>query len=214
MASGSGTLQPPLAFPLATTNDISSPWGHRGVGDLLDSGDSSTKLEISVQAEAEKATPGSGNRCNCSAMRPFSPGQLPCTCLGLVKYWLLESGGAVGWTEPGWGQPKGLGRFCHTPPPHSTCLLGSDYIHSTDSFLSGHRQNAGTLLQLGYTFTNSLSQALSRGCDLSIWCQDSYSLQDPFNPGTFTAVDAAPSPMVSSSFSWCQASAAVHEQNQ
>lgn len=98
MASGSGTLQPPLVVPLATTNDSSSPWGHRGVGDLLDFADSSIKLEISVLAEAEKAIPGSGNRCNCSAMRPFSPGQLPSTCLNLIKHWLLESGGAVGWT--------------------------------------------------------------------------------------------------------------------
>lgn len=74
MASGSGTLQPPLVVPLATTNDSSSPWGHRGVGDLLDSADSSIKLEISVLAEAEKAIPGSGNHYNCSAMRPFSQG--------------------------------------------------------------------------------------------------------------------------------------------
>lgn len=72
-----------------------------------------------------------------------------------------------------------------------------------------HLQNAGTLLQLGYTFTKSLSQALFRGRDLITWCQDSYSLQDPFNPGAFTAMDAAPSPMVSSSFSQCQASDAV-----
>lgn len=90
---------------LLATKHISSPWGHGGVEDLLDYGASGTKLEISLQIKAEKAAPRSGSLCDSSVMRSAPPpraGQLPSTCLYLVKPWLLEPGGAEGRTEPGW----------------------------------------------------------------------------------------------------------------
>lgn len=44
---------------------------------------------------------------------------------------------------------------------------------------------------------------------IQTWCQASTSLHDHFNPGIFTAIESASSPMAIPGFLWCQASDAL-----
>ena len=101
-----------------------------------------------------------------------------------------------------WAPPKGWAHFSGSTRSAHSLSSRPRMLHSTAAVLgAGVSQMLGSLLQLGCTFTNSLS---------SSWCQASASRQWPLQSWASTAAWATPSkwlPLASQS----QASAAPHD---
>ena len=88
-------------------------------------------------------------------------------------------------------------------------LLVSGYLHATAPVVLGSHSiscywHLGSLLQLDYTFTTSLSLTLFRDSDPVTWCQAS-TLHDSFNLQFFTTTEAEVHPMASPSLSCTKA---------
>lgn len=106
-----------------------------------------------------------------------------------------------------WAPAKGLGLLSGS----ALCLLGSCWLHCTTAAVLDGRPKAWAsprrwdlLLQLGCTFTRSLSWALCLLPSLSFseW---------PLSPEPSTAIDPAPSSTTSAGLSQCLALAALNE---
>lgn len=94
---------------------------------------------------------------------------------------------------------------------HTAHLLGSCWLHSTAAAAAGDHPVVlaspkcwGLLLQLGRTFTNSLSWTL-------FMVPSPTFLHDPFNPEASTGTPACTVTSGLSRSSQCQASAALHD---